>query len=78
MPAITIRNLSDETHRALKARAAGRGLSAEAEARRILDDAVTGRGPGFGTRIAHLAAEVGGFDIVIERDREATEPIDFR
>lgn len=40
MPAITIRNLSDETHRALKLRAAQHGRSAEAEMRAILEAAV--------------------------------------
>jgi len=40
MAAIVIRNLSSETHQALKARAARHGRSAEAEARMILDEAV--------------------------------------
>lgn len=38
MPAVTIRNLSDETHRALKLRAAGHGRSTEAEIRAILEE----------------------------------------
>ena len=37
MPAVTIRNLSDATHRALKVRAAQHGRSAEAEMRDILE-----------------------------------------
>lgn len=40
MPAVTIRNLSDATHRALKVRAARHGRSAEAEMRDILETAV--------------------------------------
>lgn len=40
MPAVTIRNLSDATHRALKVRAAQHGRSAEAEMRDILETAV--------------------------------------
>ncbi len=40
MPAVTIRNISDETHRALKVRAARHGRSAEAEMRDILKAAV--------------------------------------
>ena len=40
MPSVTIRNLSEETHRALKVRAAQHGRSAEAEMRDILDTAV--------------------------------------
>ena len=44
MPAVTIRNLSAETHRALKLRAARHGRSAEAEVRAILDEAVRPKG----------------------------------
>ena len=40
MPAVTIRNLSDETHRALRVRAAYHGRSTEAEIRNILEAAV--------------------------------------
>lgn len=40
MPAVTIRNLSEETHRALKVRAAHHGQSTEAEMRAILEAAV--------------------------------------
>ncbi|HRK24137.1 MAG TPA: plasmid stabilization protein [Beijerinckiaceae bacterium] len=40
MAAVTIRNLSDETHRALKVRAAQHNRSAEAEIRAILEAAV--------------------------------------
>lgn len=78
MPAITVRNLSEETHRALKARAAAHGRSTEAEVRAILSDAVTDPAEaGLGSRIARLAAEVGGFDLALERDAVSTEPIDF-
>lgn len=78
MAAITIRNLSEETHRALKARAAAHGRSAEAEVRQILDDAVAGRTDiGFGSRIVQYAAEAGGFDLDVERDRSASEPVDL-
>lgn len=40
MATVTIRNLSEETRRALKARAGARGRSMEAEARDILQHAV--------------------------------------
>jgi len=40
MPAVTIRNLSDETHRALRLRAAHHGPSTEAEIREIIEAAV--------------------------------------
>ena len=39
MPAITIRNISDETHRALKARAASHNRSTEAEVRAMCERA---------------------------------------
>lgn len=78
MAAITIRNLSDETHRALKARAAAHGRSAEAEVRQILDDAVAGRAEiGFGSRIVELAGGAGGFDLDVDREKTASEPIDL-
>lgn len=48
MPAVTIRNLSEEAHRALKVRAAGHGRSTEAEMRDILETAVR---PGDRVRI---------------------------
>lgn len=76
MPAITVRSLPEETHRALKARAAIHGRSTEAEVRSILNEAVAMEvGTGLGTRVAHIAASVGGFDL--ERDTTSTEPIDF-
>jgi len=44
MPAVTIRNLSEEAHRALKVRAAQHNRSAEAEMRVILEGSrATGR-----------------------------------
>lgn len=46
MATLTIRNLSEETRRALKERAARHNHSMEAEVRAILDDAV-GRDTGF-------------------------------
>jgi plasmid stability protein len=78
MAAITIRNLTDETHRALKARAAAHGVSTEAEVRQILNDAVAGRmDVGFGSRIVMAVAEVGGIDLDIQRDQTPVEPITF-
>ena len=78
MAAITVRNLSDETHRALKARALVHGRSTEAEVRAILNDAVTEGPTGFGTRLVGIAADVGGFDDVeFTRDHSSTEPPDF-
>ena len=61
MPAITIRNLSDETHRALKLLASLHGRSTEAEVRRILDEAVRPR-TGLGTALARIGQELGGVE----------------
>lgn len=44
MAMITVRNLPDEVHRALRVRAAGHGRSTEAEVREILERAVKPEG----------------------------------
>lgn len=83
MPAITIRNLREETHRALKVRAAEHGRSTEAEIREILDTIV--RPPErlrLGTALAKLGREVGLTDEDIEaidqaRDRTPAEPVNL-
>lgn len=75
MAAITVRNLSDATHRALKARAAKNRRSTEAEVRAILDHAVS---PAdrvrLGSLLAGIGRDAGGVDLDIERDTAATEP----
>jgi plasmid stability protein len=75
MPAIVIRNLSQETHRALQARATRHGRSTEAEVRAILDEAV--RPPSrvkLGSALAALGRQFGGLDIDIARDKAPAEP----
>ena len=78
MAAITIRNLSDETHRALRARAVKHGRSTEAEVRAILDAAVR---PGGRVRLGSALVEAfrpfGGVDLEIPRDRTPVEPPGF-
>jgi len=79
MPAITIRNLSDETHRALKLLATLHGRSTEAEVRRILDEAVRPR-TGLGTALARIGQELGGVDdleLKLQRDKTPIEPATF-
>lgn len=79
MAAITIRGLSDETHRALKARAAAHTRSTEAEVRAILDAAVApdgGVNP-LAEAFRRFREETGGVDLEIVRDKTVTEPIDF-
>ena len=81
MPAVTIRNLSDETHRALKVRAAQHNRSAEAEIRAILEDAVR---PAdrlrLGTALAEMSRKIGLTNADIEaleraRDNKPAEPL---
>ena len=78
MPAMTIRNLSDETHRALKARAASHNRSTEAEVRAILDAAVAPpERVRLGTLLEQIGADAGGVDLDIDRDRTIREPLDL-
>ncbi|MET3118925.1 plasmid stability protein [Undibacterium sp. GrIS 1.8] len=78
MASLTVRNLSDETHRALRVRAATHGRSTEAEIRAILESAVRPEGRiKLGTLLADIGREVGGIDLEIERDRTPAEPVSF-
>lgn len=71
MPSITVRNLSEETHRALKARASAAGRSTEAEVRLILDQAVNPpQRVRLGTLLSDIGREVDGVDFDIERNPE--------
>jgi plasmid stability protein len=60
MPAVTIRNLSEEVHRALKVRAAHHGQSTEAEMRDILEAAVRPSGRlRLGSALSALSQDAG-------------------
>ena len=78
MPVVTVRNLPEETHRALKVRAAQHGRSTEAEIREILEDAVR---PGtrikVGSELAAFGRRLKGLDLKVARDRTPTEPALF-
>ena len=87
MAAVTIRNLSEEVHRALKVRAAQHNRSAEAEMRAILEAAVR---PGgrllLGTALSDASRKMGLTNADIEaleqtleqvRDRRPAEPMKF-
>ncbi len=70
MPAITVRNLSEETHRALKQRAAAKGRSTEAEVRLILEDVVNPpERIKLGSELAALGRKIGGVELDIRRDQ---------
>ena len=84
MASVTVRNLSDEVHRALRVRAAHHGRSTEAEIRAILEAAT--RPPErvkLGSLLASIAREAGGlsdaearhFDQL--RDKTPAESISF-
>ena len=85
MAAVTIRNLPEETHRALKVRAARHNRSAEAEMRAILEAAVRpAERVRLGTALAESAAALGLGNADVEalaqseqavRDIHLAEPI---
>ena len=78
MAALVVRNLSDETHRALKERAAANGRSTEAEVRSILETAVRPKERlKLGSAIVARVREIGGVDLNIQRDRSPIEPPSF-
>lgn len=78
MTAITVRNVPDEVHRALRVRAAMHGRSTEAEIRNILETAVKPEGRiKLGSLLADIGRELGGIDLKIERDKTPAEPLGF-
>jgi len=76
MASVTVRNLSDEAHRALKLRAARHGRSTEAEIRTILQQAVLPK-VAIGSALAAIGRDVGGLDIRFRRDPGAVVPASF-
>ena len=84
MPTLTVRNLPDDVHRALRVRAAQHGRSTEAEIRDILERAAKPEGRlKLGSLLASIAREAGGLtDAEAEhfnqlRDRTPAEPMRF-
>lgn len=78
MASITVRNLPEETHRALRVRAAMAGRSTEAEIRIILENAARPEGRiKLGSLLSEIGREVGGVDLEIERDKTPTQPVSF-
>jgi plasmid stability protein len=70
MPALTIPNLPEETHRALRLRAAEHGRSIEAEIRDILEKAARPEGR---IRLGSLLAAMGREAGLTEEDVEAIQ-----
>ncbi len=78
MAAVTVRNLPEETHRALKLRAARHGRSTEAEIREILEEAIRPKDRiKVGSELAAFGRRFGGLDLDIERDRTPAKPAKF-
>lgn len=82
MPAVTIRNLSAETHRALRVRAAHHGRSTEAEIRDILEAAVRpSQRIKLGSLLVNIGREVDLSDSDVEalqeRETVPAEPMTF-
>ncbi|KVO66377.1 plasmid stability protein [Burkholderia ubonensis] len=78
MPVITVRNLPDEVHRALRVRAAQHGRSTEAEVRDILEKAVQPEGRvKLGALLAEIGRDIGGVDLDIQREKTPAEPMNF-
>lgn len=83
MVSITVRNLPDEVHRALRVRAADHGRSAEAEVRAILEHVVNPpQRIRIGEALAALARDAGITDEDIAaidqtRDRSPAQPMTF-
>ena len=76
MAAVTVRNLPDETLRALKLRAAKGGRSTEAEIREILADAV--RSPvGLGSALASIGRKLRGVKLDTPKMRSMVKPARF-
>lgn len=84
MASITVRNVPEEVHRAIRVRAALHGRSAEAEVRSILEQAAKPEGRlKLGTLLTSIARDAGGFsDEEAERfnqlrDKTPAEPVSF-
>ena len=78
MPAVTVRNLPETTHRALKLRAALHGRSTEAEIRQILEDAVRpAERLKIGSELAAFGQQFGGLDFDTTRDPAPAKAAEF-
>lgn len=82
MAMLTVRNLPDEVHRALRVRAAGHGRSTEAEVRAILEEAVKPQGRlKLGSLLADIGRQVRLTDeelaAINRRDKSLPRPVSF-
>ena len=81
MASVTVRNLPDEVHRAIRARAAFHGRSAEAEIRDILEKAVKPADrPQVGDALAQIGRDAGLTDADADwlaKKHEPAVPLSF-
>jgi plasmid stability protein len=84
MAVVTVRNLPDEVHRAIRIQAAHHGRSTEAEIRDILERAAKPEGRvKLGSLLASIAREAGGLTVEEQalfesvRDKTPAEPMSF-
>ena len=78
MAVVTVRNLPEETHRALKLRAARNGRSTEAEIREILEEQVRPKvRVKIGQELASFGKRLGGLELNTKRSQAPIEPADF-
>lgn len=76
MSSVTVRNLPEATHRALKLRAARHGRSTEAEIRHILEAAVAPK-VGLGSALAAIGQSLGGVELEVRRDKRPVKQVNF-
>ena len=82
MAMLTVRNLPEEVHRALRVRAAKHGRSTEAEVRAILENAVKSEERiKLGSLLARIGQRVGlkdeDFTVFEQRDKTPAQPVSF-
>jgi plasmid stability protein len=81
MAMMTVRNLPDEVHRAIRVRAKLHGRSAEAEVRAILEETVKSTGRiKLGSLLADIGRQAGLQDqdlAVFERDKTTAKPVNL-
>lgn len=77
MAAVTIRNIPEQTHRALKVRAAQHGRSTEAEIRNILEEAARPQ-LRLGTALTAVGRGLAGVTLKLKRDRTPVAAADLR
>ena len=78
MSVVTVRNLPEEVHRALKLRAAQHGRSTEAEIRKILEEAVRPEERvKIGSELTAFGQQLEGINLDVTREKTPTEPAVF-